>query len=416
MAGDKRAVIVGINEYNDEHITNLEGAVNDAKEIRQRLEDCGKFKVEDSHFLTDKSATCDAIRKAVSDLLWQTDSHDIALFYFSGHGFVDSYRNGYIAPHNMLRNEPLVYGINMLELKRIVLNSVDSITLMILDCCHSGIPTKGDRAIPDVISAPYDSYFGNLDKEEGGEGKFIIASSEADQTAREISEAKHVQYCAERGQQHPHGAFTFCLIEGIDGEASDEAGIVNLADLFDKAKQRLKEMGKQEPKVFSADSSGMKAVKIAITSSKHNEYMNSELKKVKGFYENRDPASLIRATKIILHVLDVSPKNEEALDYQKKISGEYAEYRNSAEGWIPRNIAEVQAEIPKLFPKIEKLVDFLYCDNIINLDREQEALAIHLCRVSKGEIDIPTFIRYCKTFANRPDRAPAQTKRRSLSP
>jgi hypothetical protein len=420
MEADKRAVIVGINKYLDTDIPNLEGAVNDAKEIRQRLVDCGRFKIEDKHFLIDSNATCEAIRQAISDVLWQTDSHDIALFYFSGHGFVDSYNNGYIAPHNMLKNEPMVNGINMLELKRILLDSVDSTALLILDCCHSGIPAKGEKAIPAVVVAPYDSYFINLDKEEGGKGKFIIASSEADQKAREVSEFRHSQHGPEEGQQHPHGAFTFSLIEGIDGEASDEAGMVSLADLFEKAKQRLKKMGKQEPKVFTADSSGMKAINIAITSKKHNEYIESNLRNVKRFFENRDIASLIRAATVLDKVLQANPQNVEGLEYRNKISRIFTDFMEAARDWLPQHHAEVSPEIPNAYRTMERMVDMLTFDKIVSFDYDKKNLTILLCRISKPtedeEMDIPRFIRSCRWYENQQVRAPVQKRITSLSP
>ena len=125
----RRAVIVGINTYSDPDITNLDGAVNDADDIRKHLTTCGGFDVPDKHFLVDERATCLTIRKAISDLLWQTDPSDMVLFYFSGHAFVDSYTNGYLAPHDMLKHEPFVRGIKMDELKRTVLNSINKPTV-----------------------------------------------------------------------------------------------------------------------------------------------------------------------------------------------------------------------------------------------------------------------------------------------
>ena len=64
----RKAVIVGINEYKDPTIPKLTGAVNDAREIYARLNDphVGNFKISDEHYLTGESATCEAIRKAIS--------------------------------------------------------------------------------------------------------------------------------------------------------------------------------------------------------------------------------------------------------------------------------------------------------------------------------------------------------------
>src|SRR5687767_10120203 len=120
MAEPRRAVVVGVNKYMDVKIPELKGAANDALEMRRTLIDSGGFQIEDSHVLLDKDATCQAVRKAISDLLWKTEACSLALFYFSGHGFEDGRGNGYIAPHDMASNEPFVCGIRMQELRELV--------------------------------------------------------------------------------------------------------------------------------------------------------------------------------------------------------------------------------------------------------------------------------------------------------
>src|SRR5258707_233441 len=149
MAGVKRAVVIGVNEYKDDRVIPLSGAVNDAEEVRDRLRDLGKFEVADNHFLVNRNATCTAIRKAMSDLLWKMDSSPLSLFYFSGHGFHDEYGNGYIAPYDVDSREPLVSGIRMQEIKEVLLAAKNKdVALVILDCCYSGVATEGKGSVP----------------------------------------------------------------------------------------------------------------------------------------------------------------------------------------------------------------------------------------------------------------------------
>src|SRR5258708_7898768 len=143
MAGVKRAVVIGVNEYRDARVPALTGAVNDAEEFRDRLRELGNFEIADNHFLTNKNANCTAIRKAMSDLLWKIDSSPLSLFYFSGHGFQDEYGNGYIAPYDIDSREPLVCGIRMQELTELLLAAKNKdVALVILDCCYSGVATQ----------------------------------------------------------------------------------------------------------------------------------------------------------------------------------------------------------------------------------------------------------------------------------
>src|SRR5262245_691061 len=121
----RRAVVIGVNKYEDAGIPELKGAENDATELYERLtdQDSGGFEVAKGHFLTGKDATSDAIRQALSDLFWKTEESDLSVFYFSGHGFQDGYGDGYIAPWNMRRNDPMVRGIRMSFLTDLVLRA-----------------------------------------------------------------------------------------------------------------------------------------------------------------------------------------------------------------------------------------------------------------------------------------------------
>lgn len=97
---ERRAVVVGINKYEDPAVRpELRGAENDAREVFARLLKFGGFDIDKKkHLLLGSAATCENMRRAISDLFWKKDPCDIAVFYFSGHGFLDDYGNGYLAP------------------------------------------------------------------------------------------------------------------------------------------------------------------------------------------------------------------------------------------------------------------------------------------------------------------------------
>jgi uncharacterized caspase-like protein len=72
MSLPRRAVVIGINKYQDDTIPELKGAINDAREMYARLVDLesGGFEIAEEHYLLDEKATFLAVRKAMSDLLW----------------------------------------------------------------------------------------------------------------------------------------------------------------------------------------------------------------------------------------------------------------------------------------------------------------------------------------------------------
>ncbi|KAF5431336.1 putative protein, contains caspase domain [Candidatus Methanophagaceae archaeon] len=399
--GEKRqAVIVGINDYCDPEISNLKGAVNDATDICQILKDSGKFEVASNHFLLDTAATCKAIRKAISDLLWQTHSCGLTLFYFSGHGFADSYGNGYLAPYDMMKAEPLVCGISMGELKQVILDSkYKAAVLIILDCCHSGIPTKGGKSILDD-ETPFDPYFRNLSEGGGGKGKIILASSEATQQSRETS-CTH----AKGGSSHPHGIFTFHLIEGLYGKASDgdPTGIITLNRLWVYVEDQIKGRGKQKPNLFAADASRMSTIKIAVSHQKFNEFIKNGLKNADDHCCQSDPAFIFLAIDDINGVLSIAPKNEDALDRKKEINVKMSISQNQVYRWLFENKQLLIDSIPNVIPLIEKLVDdYLDFDKILTLDKTEKTLIGYLFQVSTGQIDRDVFIKRCKVYNNPP--------------
>jgi TorA maturation chaperone TorD len=222
MDGGRRAVVIGINDYQADKIENLSGAVYDATEIRDILTQQGRFTIDDKHFLTNTKATSENIRTAISELFWKPDACEIALFYFSGHGKRDHLGHGYILPHDVQHAAPYVRGIRIQELKQLFLEAPNKETcIMILDCCYSGTATQGDRADADnaehIESFRQELDLESEDKSKGrGSGRFIWASADADKTARE-DEREH----ALGGGKHVHGLFSFQLIEGLRGGETD---------------------------------------------------------------------------------------------------------------------------------------------------------------------------------------------------
>ena len=90
----KKAVVIGINEY--QYLPNriLKGAQNDAAEVYTILQKNG-FEISHEHYLQGNQASYRAISKAISDTLRKPTNYDIVVFYFSGHGFTDENNGGY---------------------------------------------------------------------------------------------------------------------------------------------------------------------------------------------------------------------------------------------------------------------------------------------------------------------------------
>ncbi len=91
----RKALIIGIEEYSDDKLTNLNGVRNDVRILMQALTANGIFSRNEILTLTDREATKEGIvRKFRQWLVEGTRPGDLALFYFSGHGVQVWDRNG----------------------------------------------------------------------------------------------------------------------------------------------------------------------------------------------------------------------------------------------------------------------------------------------------------------------------------
>src|ERR1700738_2903204 len=242
MPSMRRAAIIGVNKYRDQGIPELKGAENDAAELRQRLtnKDSGLFfEIAEGHFLRGEAATCDAVRQTISDLLWKTDSSDLSLFYFTGHGFHDEYGNGYIAPWDMRAKEPLVRGIRMQELTELLVSAKKKkAVVLILDCCYSGIASAGKSG--SIMEKPrVGEWFSQLNQAQAGEGRIVFASGGKNEKSHELLDCSHILNPEGQGP-HAHGAFTFHLLEGLDGKAATgQDAAVNLDGLMKYVEDKM---------------------------------------------------------------------------------------------------------------------------------------------------------------------------------
>jgi len=197
----KKAIFIGINEYEDKKIPILAGAENDAVEICERFVKNGDFNILDNHKLIGSDATRKNILSAVSDIFRSDEKCDLITFYFSGHGVLDNNKEGYIAPYDMVSSDPFINGINMDDLRKVISNSKnDAGVITFLDCCYAGIVTKDltkaiastafvDTTTKDLYSEQVIKIIGSTDttdpKLQYGKGKIILASSESDSVSRE---------------------------------------------------------------------------------------------------------------------------------------------------------------------------------------------------------------------------------------
>lgn len=382
----KKAIIIGINRYeSDPIIPKLEGAENDALEINDRLIRYGNFDISDGHYLIGPNATRKNILRAVSEVFrqdnkydLQDNKYDLVTFYFSGHGMVDDDNEGYIVPYDYYPDDPFVSGINMEDLKKAIYKSKNiSSVLIILDCCYAGIVTQETKGGSTTMAHPEQENARNLfstnlkkivesaKKEEGedtkGEGKIILASSEATAVSREKNNCKH----NEKDTFHTHGAFSFHLIEGLDGKAADpDTGIISIDNLRKYIEKQMTQIErKQKPMYYVAEASNIENIKIAISKSKFEAKIKKLIKEAKKIIKEEikedtkeeepetnfiELLSLHAVAKKVNELIQLDPQNEEISKFQELIDKSLEMYKEPTINWLIRNLLVAKRKINEI--------------------------------------------------------------------
>lgn len=202
----KIALIVGINYY--EHSNDLFGCVNDAYSVKGMLErndggsinfDCKLVTASGPSEAITRGDLKDAIQK-----LFATPA-EIALFYFAGHGHIES-TGGYLLASDANRGDA---GVSLTEIMVLANNSPATNKIIILDSCHSGI--AGTPPDNNNLAALAD-------------GITILTASTAEQYASEVDSS---------------GVFTGLMINALSGSGANLVGQITPGSIYAHIDQSL---------------------------------------------------------------------------------------------------------------------------------------------------------------------------------
>lgn len=202
------------------HINKLRGCETDAKKLTSLLErnedgsknfDCQPLTATVHPERIERGDLKDQIEK-----LFATPS-DVALFYFSGHGYIDG-NGGYLLGSDAKRGDD---GISLFEILNYANGSKAKNVIMLLDSCHSG-------NLGAVTGMPATA---NL-----ADGVTVLTASTADQYAIDT----------ENG-----GVFTNLLVDALQGSAANLTGDITPGSIYAHIDQSLG-MWEQRP-VFKSN-------------------------------------------------------------------------------------------------------------------------------------------------------------------
>lgn len=201
----RAALVVGIDYY--EHVTPLFGCVNDAYSVNAVLErndggglnfDCNLLTSTGQNNLIQRNELKDSIED-----LFKKDV-DVVLFYFAGHGYLES-SGGYIIASDSDRGDN---GVSLSDILTYANNSPAKNKIIILDSCHSGF--MGDSTDNKIATL--------------AEGITVLTASSKDQYASEVN---------------GRGVFTTLLVDALHGSAANLTGDVTPGSIYAHIDQSL---------------------------------------------------------------------------------------------------------------------------------------------------------------------------------
>lgn len=190
----RKALVVGIDNYPN---CPLNGCCNDSEAIKNLLANHGNgapnFEVWQKNNVATKGELKGLIKQCFDG------DADVAAFYYSGHGHVDSI-GGYLVTPDYSSHD---WGVSLQEVLAIANGSKCKERIIILDSCYSGfmgsISTAGQNTA--VIN----------------EGVTILTASKNTETSMEVN---------------GHGIFTSLLIEALNGGAADVTGYITVGGIY----------------------------------------------------------------------------------------------------------------------------------------------------------------------------------------
>jgi caspase domain-containing protein len=202
----RKALVAGIDHY--EHIDPLTGCVNDAYAVKAMLDRHADGSVNFGVRLIVGTGPNDFVKRsdlkeAVRELF--ADDNDVALFYFAGHGYIET-TGGYLCAGDSETGDD---GVALSEVMTLANTSKARNKVILLDSCYSG--ALGDHPIKTQVS-------------EISEGVTILTASTKGQYAAETSGG---------------GVFTGLLIDALGGAAANLIGEVTPGSVYAHIDQSL---------------------------------------------------------------------------------------------------------------------------------------------------------------------------------
>lgn len=255
--GQRYALLIGIDEYDDRDVASLEYADDDVEALHHVLlnPELGGYKPANVFLMTPGAAREQDQPTRANILLtlkWITEKlqqNDDLLVFYCGHGEVED-GIGFLIPQDGRRALLQDTSIRFERLFALLDKCPASRQVVLLDACHSGGSAKGqrgERGVKVVAKALHDQV-----ENSGNCGRAVITSCSRDEVSYEDEALEH-------------GVFSFFVLKGLRDRSADRDhdDVVTVYELGNYAKTQVELWCKvnrkspaQTPRLVYRDTSG----------------------------------------------------------------------------------------------------------------------------------------------------------------
>ncbi len=257
------ALVIGVDEYQDEQISRLSGAGNDAKALADALVRYAGFSGDQVILLASdqpqqRQPNRGSILQYLSNLRGIVPEDGLLVFSFAGHG-VERGGRGFLCPSDARIGGSMALlestGVAVDTVREWIRETGVKQVLIILDACRNDPSGRGEEEnrLTDSFARRFN---------------FDVRNKEV--TAFATLYATDVGHVAYEYKEKKQGYFTWTLVEGLKGGAANQKGEVTLGGLVrylqDQVPKRVRlDMGQEKSQKPYATVGGYKADELVIS-------------------------------------------------------------------------------------------------------------------------------------------------------
>ncbi|MDP9241262.1 MAG: caspase family protein [Actinomycetota bacterium] len=216
-----RALLIGSSTFEaDASLNPLHAPTKDVARLHRALVDSNTGLFDDDNVRLVTERTSNDILIELDTFFASAHRDDLLLFYYSGHGLLNERNELFLCGRNTTSDRLLSTAVSNVRINEFIAQSVARCTVILLDCCSSGMFKGGD-----------------IGQSLAGPGRYVISSTRGSALANDAAT--------------PTGTslFTEHLVSGLLGDAHDVDGdgYVDLREIYDYVRAQLAATSKQIP-------------------------------------------------------------------------------------------------------------------------------------------------------------------------